>query len=467
MNLTAISTTSEPKPQKAILVLDYSSSMGGNKIKSLRKAVGQFLDIFLAQDGNEVNIIEYDANIHGQTDGFTDNREELNEIINNGIGSGTNIDLGLTVAHETLLSMTPEERATTTVILMSDGSPYHYCPNETHSAAVREDLETSEAQDYYAEQAKEAANWIKQLQVKLYSIGFDLEDDRDAYNLMYSIASAPNFFAYAEDGDVLVQKFNEISATMTSVQDQLPGEEIPVQEGIATISKGLFEGCQNVEIYNGTYLNGGTRVRTHTWTTFQNLEDENGEKLVDFDENGNMIFNLGKYKEQYLSDDVTDVTIRFVDGQIQGLSLFSQFMNFVEEDDDGEATGNMIKDIDATKQKVESTDTTQKTVTDSNGVQEKPSVDETIPEDPQTNLDMPTTNVPEKDENLQKTDETTDTSTDQNTGTSTETTIDTNADDNKEQVVEDNTNENKTIEGNASETKTSDEMTSESSNIDE
>ena len=446
MNLTVVPTTSEAQPQNVILVLDFSSSMEGEtKIGALKTAVSNFLDDFLGvHEKNKVKIIEYAKDILETSKDWSSNRTDL-DISNDQIDNGTNTDLGLTSAYHELLSMTPEERAKTSVILMSDGEPYCYCVDGTYvddkHYTVGYNDETIEDLAFYAQQANDTATLIKNLGIKLYSIGFDISEGGSAYNLTKDIASSGKF-VLAEDGEQLIRTFDEICTTITSIQDETP-VSAPVKDGIATINPQSFEDCQNVEIYTGGTYPNATLVETHTWSDFEKLVNDNGEKIVDFDENGNMVFNLEKYKQKYLNSNVTDVTIRFVDGQIQSLSLFSQLMSLVETDENEEIIDNMINDIDATKQKVESTDTTTNNVTDSNSVQENPSVDETIPEDTQTNLDTPT-NVPKQDENVQKPDETTDTSTDTDTNTDTDTDIST--DGNEEQVEADNTSEAETLE---------------------
>ena len=74
---------------------------------------------------------EYAKDILETSKDWSSNRTDL-DISNDQIDNGTNTDLGLTSAYHELLSMTPEERAKTSVILMSDGEPYCYCVDGTY-----------------------------------------------------------------------------------------------------------------------------------------------------------------------------------------------------------------------------------------------------------------------------------------------------------------------------------------------
>ena len=155
IDFTVIPTSTETSeiavPQRAILVLDFSSSMKKDRIDDLKKAVDNFLDKFLANGVNEVKIIEYDYNILKDTPFANKDNRDILDISKDKTGNGTNIDYGLTRANQYI---TAENAATTSVILMSDGSPYAYYDDKKEKPQDG-DL------DKNTEEALESAGWIK------------------------------------------------------------------------------------------------------------------------------------------------------------------------------------------------------------------------------------------------------------------------------------------------------------------
>ena len=307
---TSSVTTQVPVAQRAILVLDFSSSMKGTKIEELKTAVNNFLDKFLSNGINEVMLIEYDKKIINNTPyGFTNDITALkNKLKKDKPDSGTNIDYGLTVANNYI---TKDNAKTTSVILMSDGAPYQYLDNKTNKVVSDQDKGASEAE--------ESAGWIKDKGAKLYSIGFHLGSDEK--ELMSKIATEPNepYYYETSSGADLSGAFENIATSITTTTD---GKSISLStnDGILTITKtgtnvdgeeekSVFTEGQNVEIYTETYVaNSSEPFKTYSWDEFKALEyvtyDDDLEKIE---------FDLRNYiKDTNGIDEDDTITIRFV-----------------------------------------------------------------------------------------------------------------------------------------------------------
>ncbi len=288
---TSTETTTITTPQNAILVLDFSSSMKGPRIEALKEAVNEFLDNFLANGKNKVKIIEYDKNILKETK-FTSNRNEL-DISKDETGSGTNIDYGLTVANK---FVTKENASTTSVILMSDGSPYNYYNDDTNKV-------DSDSEKNYSE-ARESAQWIKSKEARLFTIGFNLKY-QESSKLMQDIATSQETYYQAFDGEALKEAFKDISETITTTTDENP-IYITTIDGKATIKQGFEEG-QKVEFYTGNYIENTSRpIKTYTWNEFIKLSQTIYSENV-------IIFDLRDYIDAIGISDKASIYIRFVD----------------------------------------------------------------------------------------------------------------------------------------------------------
>ena len=315
--------------------------MEGTKIKELKKAVSNFLDQFLANGVNEVKIIEYDYEIMKDTPfANKDNRDEL-DISRDKTGSGTNIDYGLTRANQYI---TTENAATTSVILMSDGSPYAYY-NDKKGKPQDGDL------DKNTEEALESAGWIKEKHANIYTVGFHISDNSHASKLMEAIASSEDKYYQTDNGDGLSEAFDDISETITSTHDGTP-ISLTTENGIATITTGFEEG-QRVEIYTGTYVPNSTPTYTYSWDTF-------AYQIASY-ENNTITFDLRAYME---ANNITDnVTIRFVDNVIASSRALTQFINIVEEESE-EEVNKLIQEIDEKEESSVEKENNEKVQTD-------------------------------------------------------------------------------------------------------
>ncbi len=355
LDLTIIPTTTETVPQRAVLVLDFSSSMKGDRIQQLKSAVNLFLKEFLKPDkngkgttGNEVIIIEYDGKLRRNPIGPSSNMNVL-DISKHENGRGTNIDLGLTVAYKYI-----NDNISTSVILMSDGEPYDYV--DENGNLKNDSIERAK------EEAKASAKKIKDAGIKLFTIGFKMNDGEE---LMQEMATSRDVCYSANDGHKLEEAFKQISATITEVNDQA---SIPyqTQNGIAEITSGFTKG-QNVEIYTKTYVVNTTKpYKTYTWEQFIGLD------YVTYNTgNGKLTFNLRDYiNDNGISEDAP-IAIRFVCDGIKSVSKFAS---------------NGIK-----RESIEPLQTF-------NSIQESDSVDEKIKEDMPETSDSIDENVKEKEE---------------------------------------------------------------------
>ena len=348
---TSTNTQIVTKPQKAILVLDFSGSMKGTKLAQLKNAVNSFIDKFMEVNSqNQIMLIEYDKDIINNTPyGFTSDKQALKtKLGNDQADSGTNIDLGLTKANQELSKLNAEEIASTSVILMTDGSPYHYYDDNTNKI-----VSCSSDKEKGRQEAITSAERIANKNVPLYAVGFKCSTD--ARNLMKNIAKTNKenisdsekinkYYSEPENGDDLNFVFENIADSIVSEAD---GEPIDIQttEGKMVIADG-FEAGQNVEIYIGEYTKGtSTPKATYSWNEFTSSD------YVQENENGTMTFNLTQYMKDNNIAANEKITIRFVDPQKANVKMKSaRLMSLViDATEDAESE----EDIAEYEQKIE------------------------------------------------------------------------------------------------------------------
>ena len=326
---TTSDTEHESVKQRVILVLDYSGSMEGTRISSLRSTASTFIDSFLdLNDENEIMIIKYAKDLITTNVYFTSDKNIAKSQLNTKPDGGTNIDAGLTEANKYITS---ENAATTSVILMTDGLPSRYIINSNGNCSeMMGDGQTYSRQtEIAANQAIESAGWIKEKGSKLYTIGFGLDEitgngyDRvpnseHAKQIIRNIATpsrtlpdgtTKDYYYYAASGAELNNVFESIYTEITTNKD---GEHIQESstDGIITIDEG-FIANQDVEIYTGTYIEGvSTTYDVFTWDEF--LASEYVTPIYDGETVKEIKFNLGKYMEDEGMNTDENVTIRFV-----------------------------------------------------------------------------------------------------------------------------------------------------------
>ncbi len=391
---TSTSTQVVTKPQKAILVLDFSGSMKGTKLTQLKNAVNSFIDKFMEVNSqNQIMLIEYDKDIINNTPyGFTNNKQKLKEKLEKDqADSGTNIDLGLTKANRELEKLSAEEISSTSVILMTDGSPYHYYDDKTNKIES-----CSSNKEKGRQEAIDSAQKITDRNVPLYAVGFKCSTE--ARNLMKNIAKTNKdnisdaekinkYYSEPENGDDLNFVFENIADSIVSEAD---GEPINVQttEGKMLIADG-FEAGQNVEIYTGVYTKGtSTPKATYSWSEFISSD------YVQENEDGTITFDLTQYMKDNNIAASEKITIRFVDPQkantkMKSARLMSLVIDATEDAESEEDIAEYEQKIEKAEQakttpvkedsKPETTETPNKETTNNNTVVEtentKPSTD--------------------------------------------------------------------------------------------
>lgn len=178
-----------------VLVLDVSGSMAGTPLEETKKAATKFISTILKEDAS-IGIVTYDSSARVLSD-FCMDEEKLTNIVS-GISSGgsTNIDDGLTKAHELLEYSNAEKKI---IVLMSDGEP--------NAGKVGDSLIS------FADDIKNTGTYI-------YTLGFfsSLSGSKSsAQTLMEKLASDGCHYEVA-DADDLVFFFGDIA-------DQINGQK--------------------------------------------------------------------------------------------------------------------------------------------------------------------------------------------------------------------------------------------------
>jgi len=438
---TSTSTQVVTKPQKAILVLDFSGSMKGTKLTQLKNAVNSFIDKFMEVNSqNQIMLIEYDKDIINNTPyGFTNNKQALKEkLAKDQADSGTNIDLGLTKANQELAKLSAEEIASTSVILMTDGSPYHYYDDNTNKI-----VSCSNNKEKGRQEAIESAQRITNRNVPLYAVGFKCSTE--ARNLMKNIAKTNKdsisndekinkYYSEPENGDDLNFVFENIADSIVSEADGEP-IEITTAEGKMLIADG-FEAGQNVEIYTGVYTKGtSTPKATYSWSEFISSD------YVQENEDGTITFDLTQYMKDNNIAASEKITIRFVDPQKANTKMKSaRLMSLViDATEDAESE----EDIAEYEQKIEKAEQAKTTPVKEDS---KPATTETPNKETTTNNNTvvetentkPSTDNKEnnnKEENKDNTTTTTEKPAETTNNTTTEETINNNKDNNTDNTT--------------------------------
>ena len=287
---------------------------------------------------------------------------------------------------------------------MSDGLPYHYLDDATNTVVEDDENDTSMSQS----EAIKAAKLIKDKGAKLYTVGFDMENDSNAVDLMKTLASSNGTYYNAADGKKLSQAFKDISETITTTTDGTP-ISLTTTNGVVTIAEG-FENGQNVEIYTNSYGPNATPTYTYNWDKFIDLSE------VDYT-NNLITFNLREFMKQHNISEDTNITIRFVyqnketDGNtfnivldaIENNNINSKTLPEVEEQINDVDTNKAKKPEKTTNNKSESkpveepiqdTDKTNKPVlenTDKQNSNETTTAQEEKPTTEETPIEQPTT----------------------------------------------------------------------------
>jgi RHS repeat-associated protein len=173
------------------LVLDKSGSMTGQPFIDSKAAAKAFLDRLQLSTNDQIAIVSF-GNPAEVNQPLTHNGAQAKAVID-GLAidsfSGSNIDSGISVAMQELLSARHDPAAQRIIVLLSDGG-YNHGPPPTHSAAL----------------AKAAG-------IRILSIGFGLPQ---YFNVvaMRDVASAPSDFFYAPSSSDLALAYGYLTASL-------------------------------------------------------------------------------------------------------------------------------------------------------------------------------------------------------------------------------------------------------------
>jgi len=177
-----------------VLVLDTSGSMSGTPIRETKKAAAKFIDTVIPHN-TAVGIVTYDSSAMTVAD-FCMNGQYLNNALNSiNDGGGTDLDAGLTTAHEMLQKSQAKKKI---IVLMSDGEP--------NEGRVGQELI-----DY--------AKSIREEGIYIYTLGFfgNLSNKSSAQSLMESLAGDGCHYE-VDQAENLIYFFNDIA-------DQIQGKK--------------------------------------------------------------------------------------------------------------------------------------------------------------------------------------------------------------------------------------------------
>ena len=368
VNVIPTTTTTTTNPQKVILVLDTSGSMGygvnGKKdskptrMSVLKEAAEEFLNNFLPEGTkNQVMIIAYAGNAETKCD-YTSSAKTANRIVNGlGANGGTNTDAALELAN----TYVKQGEENTSVILMTDGLPTYYQYTDrwgTHTGGNGQSNQWDSTLKECRDQAIDSAQLIKNKGTKVYTIGFGLGKDNTAKTFLESVATTAKDYYPSDSSAELNNAFTQITQSIvsdgnketltTSINDTEKGKS-----GEVIIDKKYFAENQNVEIYTKPYTgaNKEDNVPTvYTWSEFENLTvketdvegNEREVSVVEYvrDEDGKVTkikFDLGKYMEATEGIAASDkLTIRFVTPakqKMRSANAFSLVFSLCDEEE--------------------------------------------------------------------------------------------------------------------------------------
>ena len=170
-----------------------------------------------------------------------------------GLESATNIADGIKKANEMLNGKISKH-----IIVLTDGYPESYdLPEGMDETSANYDKDTISA-----------ATIAKNNNVEIFTIGFDFDErDTRAYNLLTTVATDKNHFAFSNDGSSLTEKFNAITSsikvpalagTKATITDTI-SEGFTYVSGSANPSSAVVS--ENVIKFNvGDITENGTRV---------------------------------------------------------------------------------------------------------------------------------------------------------------------------------------------------------------
>lgn len=325
-----------------VLVLDVSGSMYGSKLSNTKVAAKSFVDQVLAGTTNtEIGIVTYEDYAAKVCD-FTKDTDVLKSGIDSLVDLGmTNMYAGLDLADQMLTQSTSTKKS---IVLMSDGIPNE---GSYSSSGYRDRLDgngTFYVSQYGAKIYDMCTDYKDNKGYFIYTLGFGLSTDSDAYNLLENICSpgTPSKFVSVTNNNVndLTFAFDIIDSNITSNKRITMLIECPVDISIAYAGESL---CSIGEAV-GTVLKA-------SFGTVKVVDDNNGERKllvdVEYHEDYDIQINGNGYGTMdfminYTNGD-TSTYRAFKDVQIEpstiittsGTDYRADFALYVDENNDG------------------------------------------------------------------------------------------------------------------------------------
>lgn len=201
-----------------VLVLDTSGSMSGTSLTYTKAAATKFVDQILgASKSTNIAIVTY-ASSANTLIGLTNDKAALTKAIDGISANGmTNIYTAMQAADTILQSSKANKKA---IVIMSDGDA-NEGTTATAQTITTEEKDSVYFTDYGAAIYAQAEGYKKNSSYTIYSLGFGLEGDTNAYNLLKYIATYSNgarkFWSVTKDNlDDIVFTYEDIANTATA-----------------------------------------------------------------------------------------------------------------------------------------------------------------------------------------------------------------------------------------------------------
>ncbi len=225
-----------------VLIVDVSSSMEGDRFSNTKIAARQFVEQMLeAAPDTRIAIITYSGGSYVSM--FSSDKEELNTIIDNTFKlewTGTNIYNALDQARILLES---SEAGRKDIVIMTDGEANRGTTGTAGDILIDEFDDHGKQKKIYVSEYGDAiyslAQSIKEKGITVYSLGFSLAQNSDAYNLMHYIASKGPandwyFWNITNDNiDDILFTFDDIAGTLKDKERIIISIRCPVEAAVS------------------------------------------------------------------------------------------------------------------------------------------------------------------------------------------------------------------------------------------
>lgn len=211
-------TTPTAKPLPVVLLLDVSSSMYGNKIENLNKAVEDMLDTFAQEEKMEteilVSIITFGSQVELHIPFTKASQVQWQRLDANGV---TRMDVALQMAKAMIedKETTPSRAYRPTVVLISDGAP-------SDESGYRSNNWEKPLEDFISEGRSS----------KCDRMAMAIGRDADETVLKRFIEGTPHDLFYAESAGQLHEFFQRVTMSVTMRTQSKNPNEVPAPSEI-------------------------------------------------------------------------------------------------------------------------------------------------------------------------------------------------------------------------------------------